>query len=113
MKIKNILILLFLVAVQHSIIAQDSIIAQNTNNSKEYVIDQVIAIVGGKILKLSDVEVGSNQAKAQGYSSSGDLRCEIFEDQLREKLLVNQAMLDSLPISDAQVDARLNETLNN
>lgn len=108
MKVKNIFVFLCLVAVHYSLVAQDSI------RKQEFVVDQVIGVVGSKVLKLSDVEVGANQAKAQSYESvSGNIRCEIFENELREKLLVNQAMLDSLPISDAQVEARLTETLNN
>jgi peptidyl-prolyl cis-trans isomerase SurA len=107
MKVKNILVFFCLVTVQYSLKAQDSI------NTQEYVVDKVIGVVGSKVLKLSDVEVGSKQAKEQGYSASGDIRCEIFENELKEKLLVNQAMLDSLPVSDVQVEARLTETLNN
>jgi peptidyl-prolyl cis-trans isomerase SurA len=82
-------------------------------SAQQYVIDQVIGVVGSRLLKLSDVENEVIQAKAQGYMSSGDIRCEMFENELRQKLLENQAMLDSLPVSDSQVESELNSRLNN
>ena len=101
MKIKNIAFLLVFVSVQSSLIAQ------------QYVIDQVVGVVGSKLLKQSDVENEVLQAKAQNYIATGDIRCEIFENELRQKLLVNQALLDSLPISETQVESELSSRLNN
>jgi Parvulin-like peptidyl-prolyl isomerase len=80
--------------------------------AQQYVIDQIVGIVGAKYLKLSDVENEALQAKMQGYIASGDIKCEIFENELRQKLLVNQAMVDSLPLSDDQVESELTSRLN-
>ncbi|HEY4785479.1 MAG TPA: peptidylprolyl isomerase, partial [Bacteroidales bacterium] len=101
MRIKNITLFLFLSAIPYFSIAQS------------YVIDQVVGVVGSRVLKQSDVENDALQAKAQGYEPEGDLKCVIFENELRQKLLVNQALLDSLPVSDSQVESELNNRLNN
>jgi peptidyl-prolyl cis-trans isomerase SurA len=101
MKVKKIAFLLIFVSVQFSVIAQ------------EYVIDQAVGVIGSKLIKQSDVENEVIQAKAQGYIATGDIKCEIFENIMRQKLLVNQAQLDSLPISDTQVESELNGRLNN
>ena len=101
MKFKNTVILALFLSFQISLYSQ------------QYIIDQVVGVVGSRFLKLSDVENELIQAKAQGYLSSGDLRCEIFENELRQKLLVNQALIDSLPMSEDQVESELNNRLNN
>lgn len=100
MKIKNIVFLFVLVSVQFSL------------NAQQYIIDQVVGVIGGRLLKLSDVENEVLQAKSQNYIASGDIRCEIFENQLRQNLLANQAQLDSLPISESQVESELNNRLS-
>lgn len=77
-----------------------NIIAQN--NGK--VIDQVIAVVGGKIILLSDIEEQYTQLKAQGFESKGDVKCEILEELLFQKLLLNQAELDSIEVTSKEIN---------
>ena len=74
------------------------------------VIDKVVANVGQEIVLLSEVEeqyayAASRQSKVpEGY------RCGILQELLVQKLLTNQARLDSVVVTDeevtAQVDAR-------
>ncbi len=81
-------------------------------SAQQFKIDQVIAVIGGKMVKLSDVENEYLQLKAQGYPVDESSKCSIFEKILEHKLLVNQAMLDSLEVSESQVDAELNQRIN-
>ena len=67
------------------------------------IIDQVVAIVGKQVILQSDIENQALQLRAQGYYTSGDITCEVFEEMLYAKLLVNQAILDSVEVSDAEV----------
>jgi len=78
----------------------------------EKVIDEIAALVGSHPIFWSDVEAQYAQAKAQGMA--GDpfvLRCEIFENLVFQKLLVYQAEIDSLVVSDEQVDSELDRRL--
>ena len=78
----------------------------------EKVVDEIVALVGSHPVYWSDVEAQYAQAKAQG--AKGDpyaLRCEIFENILFQKLLVNQAEIDSLVVSDEQVNSELDRRL--
>ena len=75
-------------------------------------VDKILAVVGDEIILLSDVENQYIQYKSQGYSSSSvDLKCNIFEETLVQKLLVNQAAEDSVVVSDKQVEAELDRRL--
>jgi peptidyl-prolyl cis-trans isomerase SurA len=54
--------------------------------------------------------------RAQGITSSGDMKCEILEEFLAQKLMVNQAKIDSIEVSEStveiQLDARLDYFIN-
>ncbi len=72
-------------------------------SQKGQVIDQVLAIVGREVIMESEVEAQAVQMRAQGYYTSGDIKCEVLEELLFSKLLMNQARLDSVTVSDAEV----------
>jgi len=78
----------------------------------EKVVDEIAALVGSHPVYWSDVEAQFAQAKAQGMK--GDqftLKCEIFENLVFQKLLVYQAEIDSLVVSDDQVNSELDRRL--
>ncbi len=80
--------------------------------SQKKVIDKVVAIVGGNEILYSDVENQYMQYLMQGYTANGDgIRCEIFEQILFAKLLLNQAQLDSVDVSQEQVEGELDRRL--
>ncbi len=79
-------------------------------------IDEVIAVVGDIPVLRSDVEYQYQQAMMQGSSFPGDLKCHIFEQMLLEKLLLEQAKIDSIEVSENMVimtvDRQINEFIN-
>lgn len=81
--------------------------AQTQNQSQ--VVDKVVAVVGQNIILQSDVESQYVQYRMQGgvEGSSSSIRCEILEDLLFQKLMLNQAEMDSLTVTDEEVDAEL------
>ena len=80
--------------------------------SQDIIIDQVVAVVGNNEILLSDIENQYLQMLAQGYKVKGDMKCELLEDLLVQKLLLNQAEIDSIEISENQVEMELNSRLN-
>jgi len=76
------------------------------------IIDQIIATIGKQAILQSEVESQAMQMRAQGYYTSGDLECEVFEEILFSKLLVNQAILDSIEVNDSEVNAEMERRLN-
>lgn len=72
-------------------------------------IDRVIAQVGGEIILLSDIEERAAQIAEQQGSIPENFRCQVLESVMIGKLMVNQAKLDSIPISDAMVEAELSQ----
>lgn len=83
-----------------------------THFSQE-VIDQVVAVVGNEIVLKSDVENQYIQLRAQGtYDLNGDLRCDILEELMFQKLLYLQALQDSVEITDKEIESELDRRIS-
>lgn len=67
------------------------------------ILDAVVAVVGDGIVLESEVEAQVFSETAQGRTVSEAGRCQILEDILFSKLLVHQARLDSLEVTDTEV----------
>lgn len=88
-----------------------TIIFTTASYAQVKIVDQVVAVVGNNIILQSDIENSYLQMRAQGMSSQGDMKCEILEDLLVSKLMLNQAKIDSIEITPAQVERELNQRL--
>ena len=75
-------------------------------------IDGVVAIVGEKIVLQSAVESQLEQIKSQGYEQDEQiLKCQILEELLYQKLLANKAQIDSLNVSDEEVNSAIDQRI--
>ena len=77
-------------------------------------VDEIIAIIGKEIIMRSDLETEYANYAAQ-YNALGadeDIRCTIFEHLVRQKLYEHQADVDSIVISDQEVEARVAYKIN-
>lgn len=76
------------------------------------VVDKIIAIVGEEIILKSDIENEFLHEQGQGLiSSSSDYRAEILERQLIQKLLLAQARLDSITVTEDEVENEVNSRI--
>ena len=73
------------------------------------VIDRVVAVVGQNIILQSDIEAQYLQFRLQGgiKGSAQSIRCEILEDLMFQKLMLNQAEMDSITVTDEQVESEV------
>ena len=74
-------------------------------------IDKVIAVVGGNITLQSELETQYLQMLASGYEPNDDTRCILFEELLYGNLLLHRAKVDSLNVSDGEVEDELSRRL--
>lgn len=80
--------------------------------AQDKTIDQIVAVVGSNIILKSDIESMYIQQQAQGMVSDGDMKCEILEDFLVEKLLLAEAELDTnIIVSDSQINQSLDQRM--
>jgi len=75
------------------------------------VIDKISAVLGENIVLKSELEAQYQQFLISGYPTEDNSRCILFEDLLFQKLLLNQAQLDSLEVNDSQVQSELDRRI--
>ncbi|MCK9255688.1 MAG: peptidylprolyl isomerase [Bacteroidales bacterium] len=77
------------------------------------IIDNVVAVVGNEIILKSDVENQYIQIRSQGsYDLDGELKCDILEELMFQKLLYLQAIQDSVEVTDKEVEAELDRRIS-
>ena len=84
-----------------------------SQNRQPQVVDKVVAVVGKNIILQSDIENQYVQYRMQGMTegTGQEVRARILEDLLLQKLMLNQAEMDSITVTDEQVDAELNRRI--
>ncbi len=79
----------------------------------QVLVESVAAIVGNEVIYLSDIESMVADAKRNGAKESiGELRCLVLQQLLIQKLFLDQARIDSIIISDSEIEGELNARLN-
>jgi len=81
--------------------------------AQDKVIDQVVAVVGNNPILKSDIEQQAIQMLAQGMTTAGDMKCEVLEQLLEQKLLLAEAELDTtIIVTDNQINQNLENRIN-
>ena len=75
-------------------------------------VDGVVAVVGKNIVLKSNIDSQFKNLKAQGLSENESEKCRIFEEILFEKLLLHQAEIDSIEVSDEEVDLAIDRRID-
>jgi len=78
---------------------------------KKVLADKIIATVGDKIVLKSDIENSISDMQRQGVTVPDNGRCLLLEQSLGLKALVLQAERDSLPVSDDEIDADIDNKI--
>ncbi len=99
-KIKSIISAVILFAAIYQAAAQEKVI-----------IDQVVAVVGNSAILKSDLYNQQRQLESQGITFGPNAQCELLDEMLYQKLLFNQAVIDSIEVSEMQVEQILERRL--
>jgi len=88
--------------------------AQQTEKPQGKVLDQVVAIVGKSIVLQSDIENQYLSYRMQGgiEGTEQEMKCQILESILYQKLMVAQAEVDSLNVDEVQVIGEIERRLS-
>lgn len=87
------------------------VFAQPTSTTKRVVADKIIAVVGDKIILKSDVENSIIDMQRQNIEVPANAQCIVLEQTMAIKALVLQAQKDSLPVTDEEVDADIDNRI--
>ncbi len=80
--------------------------------SKSGVVDEIVWIVGDEAILLSEVESQYRTMQTQGERINGDPYCVIPEQLAIQKLFLNQAVIDSVTVTDSEVLSNVDNRIN-
>ena len=67
-------------------------------------LDKIAGVVGSSIILQSDIELQYANYLASGYKPNPGIKCSILQSLLTQKLLAQQAVIDSVSVKDDEVD---------
>ena len=76
------------------------------------IVDKSVAVVGGELITLSEIEQEVQMMNARGYASDRNIRCELLENMMKSKLFLMQSRLDSLTVNQEMVEAQLTQQMD-
>ncbi len=88
-----------------------SLLYINVASAQDKIIDRNIATVGSQILLQSDLENQYMQYLQQGGQSDEQVRCQMLDQLLLQKMLIHIAGVDSVVVSENQVDEELDKRI--
>jgi peptidyl-prolyl cis-trans isomerase SurA len=81
--------------------------------NSQVLVESVAAIVGNEVIYLSDLENLISDLKRNGDKTPADqLTCRVLQQSLVSKLFMDQARIDSIIVTDDQVEGDLNMRMN-
>lgn len=74
-------------------------------------LDKIAGVVGSGIILQSDIESQYAQYLVQGNQPNPGIKCYILQQLLTQKLLAQQAVIDSVTVKDDEVDAEVDRRM--
>jgi peptidyl-prolyl cis-trans isomerase SurA len=74
-------------------------------------LDKIAGVVGGGIILKSDIELQYAQYQAQGGQPDPNIKCTILSRLLTQKLLAQQAVIDSVSVTEDDVDGQIDRRM--
>ncbi|GAA4928786.1 peptidylprolyl isomerase [Mucilaginibacter defluvii] len=72
--------------------------------AQKQTLDKVAAVVGNSPILLSDIELQYARIMAEGGTPNPDIKCQIMQTLISQKLLGQQAIIDSVQVKDEELD---------
>ncbi len=80
-------------------------------NAQKKSLDKVAAVVGSSIILQSEIDMQYAQYLSQGNPENPDVKCQILQGLLSQKILGQQAIIDSITVTEDDVDSEIDRRL--
>lgn len=84
-----------------------------TASGQKKLLDKVAAVVGSSIILNSDIEREYDNYLMQGNQPNQAVKCQVLQQLLTQKLLAQQAIIDSVIVKDDEVDNEVDRRMRN
>jgi peptidyl-prolyl cis-trans isomerase SurA len=72
--------------------------------AQKHTLDKIAAVVGSTMILKSDIELSYANYLAQGGAPNQAVKCQVLQGLLSQKILAQQAIIDSIEVKDDDVD---------
>lgn len=93
------------------LVANSLLLLASMAQPKKVVADKIIAVVGDKIVLKSDIDNSIQDMERQGMEIPSNARCLTLEQAMGIKALVLQAEKDSLPVTEEEIAAEIDNQI--
>ncbi|WP_184543902.1 peptidylprolyl isomerase [Mucilaginibacter sp. FT3.2] len=83
----------------------------NTAKTPGKTLDKIAAIVGNSPILLSDIELSYARYLVEGMQPNPVVKCQLLQSLLTQKLLAQQAIIDSIDVKDDDIDASVDRRM--
>lgn len=83
----------------------------STSTTPKHTLDKIAAVVGGSIILQSDIELSYASYLANGGAPNPAIKCQILQNLLAQKILGQQAIIDSIEVKDDDIDAEVDRRM--
>lgn len=98
--------------IQNNQIMENTVVKPDTiKKFDRYKAEGVSAVVGDYVILDSDIDKSYVEFQAQGISIEGITRCQLLGKLMEDKLYAHHAKQDSLVVSDAEINGRIDQQL--
>ena len=87
------------------------LLSPNLLKAQNKTIDEVVAVIGNHNIKLSDIIATKKQMVDQGEDPNKISECDLLEQLMFQKLLVYQSQVDSVDVTEKQVEQELEKRI--
>ena len=87
-------------------------ISKSNAQDEGIMVDQIICKVDNYVILQSELDKAYLDFLSRGQYAPGDVKCEILESLIVEKVLVAKAEIDSVVVADLEVEANLESRVN-
>ena len=78
----------------------------------QQVVEGIVAVIGDKVILKSSIETQYLQLKQQSTNFSEDTKCQIINELILQKLLSHHAEVDSLEVTEEEVNNTINQRID-
>ena len=76
------------------------------------IVDRAAAVIGNELILVSDVESEVQMLRTKDYGSDRNVRCEVLEKMMEQKLFLIQSRIDSLTVNQDMVESNLSQQID-
>ena len=76
------------------------------------IVDRAAAVIGNELILVSDVESEVQMLRTKGYGSDRNVRCEVLEKMMEQKLFLIQSRIVSLTVNQDMVESNLSQQID-